>query len=55
MGNQQSKDLLTKTIKDKLQELTDMLDGEIRYTEWVNSQGVSHKRIIILYNYAETN
>jgi hypothetical protein len=48
-------DPLTKTVKDRLQELTDMLGGEIQYTEWTNSHGVSGKRIIILYNYAETN
>ncbi len=48
-------DPLTKTVKDRLQDLTDRLGGTIQYTDWKNSRGESGKRIIILYNYAETN
>ena len=48
-------DPLTQTVKNRLQDLTDRLGGTIQYTDWRNSKGESGKRIIILYNYAETN
>ena len=48
-------DPLTKSIEDRLQDLTDRLGGTIQYTDWRNSKGESGKRIMILYNYAETN
>ena len=48
-------DQLTQTVKNRLQDLTDRLGGTIQYTDWKNSKGESGKRIIILYNYAETN
>ena len=46
---------LTKTVKARLEALTDRLGGTIQYTDWKNSRGESGKRIIILYNYAEPN
>lgn len=48
-------DPLTQIDKDHLQDLTDRLGGTIQYTDWINSRGEAGKRIIILYNYAETN
>ncbi len=48
-------DPLTQTVKNRLQDLTDRLGGTIQYTDWKNSKGESGKRIIILYNHAETN
>ena len=48
-------DPLTQTVKNRLQDLTDRLGGTIQYSDWRNSKGESGKRIIILYNYAETN
>ena len=50
-----TQDPLTQIVKDHLQDLTDRLGGTIQYADWRNSQGESGKRIIILYNYAETN
>ena len=55
MDKLKNQDPLTKTMRDRFQELTNRLGGTIQYTDWVNSRGESGKRIIILYNYAETN
>ena len=46
---------LTKTVKDRLQDLTDRLGGTIQYTDWKNSRGESGKRITILYKHANTD
>ena len=48
-------DPLTQTVKNRLQDLTDRLGRTIQYTDWKNSKDESGKRIIILYNHAETN
>ena len=55
MDNPQNQDPLTEIMRDRFQELTNRLGGTIQYTDWKNSKGESGKRIIILYNYAETN
>ena len=48
-------DPLTQTVKDRLQDLTDRLGGTIQYSDWRNSKGESGKRIMILYNHADTD
>ena len=48
-------DPLTQTVKNRLQDLTDRLGGTIQYTDWKNSKGESGKRIMILYNHADTD
>ena len=48
-------DPLTKTVKDRLQDLTDRLGGELKYQSFKDSQGRSGTRITIQYNHAETN
>ena len=48
-------DPLTQTVKYELQDLTDRLGGTIQYSDWRNSKGESGKRIMILYNHADTD
>ena len=43
-------DPLTQTVKNRLQDLTDRLGGELKYQSFKDSQGRSGKRIIIQYN-----
>ena len=48
-------DPLTQTVKNRLQDLTDRLGGELKYQSFKDSQGRSGTRITIQYNHAETN
>ena len=51
-------DPLTQTVKNRLQDLTDRLGGELKYQSFKDSQGRAGKRITIQYNIqdnAETN
>ena len=48
-------DPLTQTVRTRLQDLTDRLGGTIQYSDWRNSRGESGKRIIILYNNANSD
>ena len=48
-------DPLTQTVKNRLQDLTDRLGGELKYQSFKDSQGRSGTRITIQYNHAESD
>ena len=48
-------DPLTTTVKQRLEDLAERIDGEIKYQSFKDSQGRSGTRITIQYNHAETN
>ena len=48
-------DPLTQRVKNRLQDLTDRLGGELKYQSFKDSRGKSGTRITIQYNHAETN
>ena len=48
-------DPLTRTVKNRLQDLTDRLGGELKYQSFKDSRGRSGTRITIQYNHANSD